>query len=392
MHHYELIRPDPRLAELTADYPPGLFNDRLYRSIELSEHYGQNLAIDLLQRLGVAAQLDRWCSAAELCRMLGFVPSFEMALRWLLQRAANTGLLAVREQQGAREYQVQGPWPPLDLDRLRAIGLAIDPANAATLDLLDAAAAAYPTVARGELRGEDAIFGGGNVALWLAYFHNANPLYAVNNTVGALAAAKRLAGRLPLRILELGAGTGSASESLLLQLTEGSAPWHIECYLVTEPSPFLRRHCERHLKARFRHVPLAFLALDIDKPWDSQGAGRASFDLIYAVNTLHIARNLPYSLSEARATLAPGGWLIAGECLRPFPGQPVYIELVFQLLDSFTHASTDREYRLNPGFLTSEQWRHAFRAAGFEHVEVTPDQERIREVYDHFFVGAVCGN
>jgi SAM-dependent methyltransferase len=391
MHNFNLLRPDPRLAELTAEYPAGLFTERLYQSIELVERYSLDLAIDLLQRLGAAARLDGWCPASELCRMLGFVPRFEAALKWLLERAANGGLIAVREEQGVREYQAQCQWRPPELDRLRAIGLGIDPGNGATLDLLDAAAAAYPAVAKGELSGEDAIFGGGNAALWLTYFHNGNPLYVINNAVGALAAVKRLADKTGLRILELGAGTGSATESLLQILAEHSPACNIERYLVTEPSPFLRRRCERQLKAKFRQIPLEFLALDIDRAWDAQGAARTGFDLVYAVNTLHIARDLGYSLREARATLAAGGWLVAGECVRPFPGQPIYIELVFQLLDSFTQVLTDREYRPNPGFLTSEQWRLALQRAGFGQVQVTPDQERIRRVYSHFFVGAVCG-
>ena len=124
--------------------------------------------------------------------------------------------------------------------------------------------------------------------------------------------------------------------------------------------------------------------------WASQGAAGGDFDLVYAVNTLHIAHDLAFGLREARQTLAPGGWLVAGECMRPFPGQPLYVELVFQLLDGFTGVATDPDIRPNPGFLMARQWQRALGHAGFERVQVTPDQERIREIYPRFYVGAVC--
>jgi len=54
----------------------------------------------------------------------------------------------------------------------------------------------------------------------LTIFHNDNLTYAVNNWVGAAAAADRLSSRPTLRVLEIGAGTGSATEILLTLLGE----------------------------------------------------------------------------------------------------------------------------------------------------------------------------
>jgi len=106
---------------------------------------------------------------------------------------------------------------------------------------------------------------------------------------------------------------------------------------------------------------------------------------------MHISKNLLFSLSEARAALAPDGWLVIGECVRPYDNQPIYPELMFQILDSFTDVQTNPEIRPNPGFLTAEQWRRAFSRAGFSHANVAPDIDRIREIYPHFFTGAISG-
>ncbi|MFO1429417.1 MAG: class I SAM-dependent methyltransferase [Candidatus Competibacteraceae bacterium] len=390
MHEFASLTPDSRLAELLADYPGTLFSPTLYRSIELVERYSLDLAIAIIDRLGVATELEDWRSAAGICRRLNFDPLFQRPLAWLLERLAFAHLLATRQEEGGCCYRRANSWYRPELERLRDIGLAIDPANAATLDLLDAAAAAYPAVARGG-SGEEALLGSGNMALWLAYFHNANPLYAVNNWVSAIAAARRLVEKSRLRILEVGAGAGSGTEALLRTLNERCPDCRIERYLVTEPSPFLRRRAERLLTAEYRALPLKFAPLDMNQSWTDQGVAGGSFDLIYAVNTLHVAADLPFSLRQMQASLAEDGCLVVGECLRPFPEQPVYIELVFQLLASFTRVTTDPIRRPNPGFLTAEQWRRLLLEAGFNPVEVTPDQERIREIYPRLFVGAVCG-
>ena len=112
---------------------------------------------------------------------------------------------------------------------------------------------------------------------------------------------------------------------------------------------------------------------------------------MFAVNVLHISKDLLFSLSQARSVLASDGWLVIGECLRPYPNQPIYPELMFQILESFTDVDLDPELRPNPGFLTPDQWRNAFRRAGFENVKVAPEIDRIRELYPHFFTGAICG-
>jgi len=229
------------------------------------------------------------------------------------------------------------------------------------------------------------------VPLWLNYFHNDNLTYAVNNWVGAVLAADHLSTRHALRILEVGAGTGSASEILLQLLAERGLLPRIERYLITEPNAYFRRCSQRKLAGRYPNLTLEWAPLDLDLPWNTQGIPSGEFDLVYAVNVMHISKNLLFSLNEARSALAADGWLVIGECVRPYDNQPIYPELMFQILDSFTNVQTDPEIRPNPGFLTAEQWRRAFSRAGFGHAEVAPDIDRIREIYPHFFTGAICG-
>jgi SAM-dependent methyltransferase len=382
---------DPRLADWLKDYPSEVFTERLYQSIELMERYSIELSIDLLLRLNVIDQLSEWQSADELCCALSFERRFSFALAWLLERLVETGCVMARRDGNVRSYRLRhAPWEP-QLERLHAAGLEIDPANAATLDLLDHVANLYPSVACGKERGDQSVFGPQGIPLWLNYFDNRNLTYAVNNWTGAVLAADRLLNRSKLRILEIGAGAGSASETLLRWFDQRGLLSRIQHYLITEPSAFFRRRAQRELSKQYPNLPLEWGALDLNLRWETQGVFRGEFDLVYAVNVIHISEDLLFSLNQAGFALAEDGWLVIGECLRPYVNQPIYPELMFQILESFTEVQLDPEIRPNPGFLTTDQWRRAFTRAGFEHVKVAPDIDRIREIYPHFFAGAICG-
>lgn len=382
---------NPRLARWLNNYPAWLWGEHLHQSIELMERYSIDLAIDVLRQLDVLDQLGGWRSPDELCHTLNFQPRFSFALGWLLERLVETGCTEARTERNTRSYHLRHiPWQP-ELVSLRRMGLNIDPTNAATLDLLDYAASVYPVVARGEQAGDQAMFGLQGVPLWLNFFHNNNLTYAVNNCVAAVSAVDRLSTRSRLRILEVGAGAGSASEALLRCFDERGILGRIERYLITEPSAFFRRHAERQLSKAHSNLSLQWGTLDINLPWESQGIALDEFDLIYAVNVMHISKDLLFSLNQARSALARDGWLVIGECLRPYVRQPIYPELIFLIMESFIQVDTDAEIRPNPGFLTSDQWHQAFTRAEFERVDVAPDVDNIRELYPHFFTGAIRG-
>src|SRR6185369_3788530 len=106
-------------------------------------------------------------------------------------------------------------------------------------------------------------------------------------------------------------------------------------------------------------------------------------------NTVHVAKDLAVTLARIRRTLRPGGTVLFSECVRPFPGQPIYVEFVFNFLENFTAVAVDPQTRPTHGFLTPESWRRALAAAGFADPEILPDVESLAKHYDAFFVAAV---
>ncbi len=386
MQPEDLGTPPPEMAVILSGYPTGLFTLELHRGAELADRYALAHGRALLESLGIAAELEEPASAAEIAARRGFASRFMPALEGLLERAAAAGEL-IREPAG--RYRRSGPLAGPPLAEWREVAAAIDPRHLATLDLLDAAAAVYPGAAEGSLDAEAAMFAPANVALWARYFDNDNSIYAVNNRLAAFAAAARLPAAGPLRVLEVGAGFGSGSLALTDELADRGWLGRVESYLLTEPSPFFRRRAERALRGLRPELPLTAAGLDIDGDWGAQGAAPGSFDLVYAVNVLHVAKRLDASLAAAWRALRPGGWLVLGECLRPLPDQPLWPEFIFALLDSFNSVQLDPAARPRAGFLTPQQWRSAVTAAGFVELSIEPDVELVRAHHERFLTGAI---
>jgi SAM-dependent methyltransferase len=388
------FRPPPRdrAAEaLLGELPSALFSDRLYEACELVERYATDHALAIAHRLDLAGAIDGAATLEEIAARLGVPSQGAPALAWLLRRLAEAGHLESSRFGSAHRFRVAGELPQPELAELRDLGLAIEPTIRPTLAILDAAGESFAAIVSGRSTGEQALFSGARMQLWLDYFHNANAIYALNNRIAATAAANRLRRGPGLAILEIGAGAGSAAEALLEELAARGRLDDVAEYRITEPNGLLRRRALRALAARFPGVPLADQAFDVDADAAAQGLPAGRYDVVLAVNVLHIARDLRAALERGRDLLAPGGWLVAGECLRLFPEQTIAVELVFEQLASFTDVELDPELRPAHGFLTPESWRRAFTAAGYDPVAVVPDLERIRDHHPRFFTGAICG-
>ena len=115
----------------------------------------------------------------------------------------------------------------------------------------------------------------------------------------------------------------------------------------------------------------------------------SSVTAVYAVNTLHVAHDLAFTLAQILRALRPGGWLIISECVRSFPRQAIYAEFIFNLIQTFRSPRLHPVYRPNGGFLTPDQWKAAIESAGFVDTRFVPDVMRIHRQVPDFFVSAI---
>ena len=375
--------------ERKALYPPELlahFDDAFIASFDLFEEYIKRQALAVFRSTGLEAACRSEASVTDAIARAGLVPAIaRVPAAWILEMVAAPGWIR-RTQNGEGRYRIEAPLPDLDPDEVRRSQELQDAACLPAYDIAALAASHYPAVLRGEISGEQALFGGEGILPWVKYFSNDNPIYAVSNIVGAIAAARSLPPG-PVDILEVGAGLGSGAEALLDELGARSMP--VASYHLTDISPLFLKRAQRNVSRRHPQVALSLGQLDIDRPFSGQSLERDAYALVYGVNVLHVARDLAATLQELRSVLRRDGLLVMAECVRPFAGRSFHLELVFNLLSSFRDAMLVPAWRPNGGFLTPEQWQAALQANGFDDVRVFPDIAAIRDDYPSFVSAAL---
>ena len=154
-----------------------------------------------------------------------------------------------------------------------------------------------------------------------------------------------------LRVLEVGAGTGSTTEAVLSVLPDGRYD-----YLFTDISAGFFAPAE----ARFGGDESSFdyRVLDIESDPSAQGFDQQGYDLVIAANVLHATRNLGETLANCCSLLAPGGRLVVLELMRAWHWQ----DLTFGLLEGWWRFS-DR-YRPASAIAGPGVWRQALADAG----------------------------
>ncbi|HEV8672944.1 MAG TPA: class I SAM-dependent methyltransferase [Methylomirabilota bacterium] len=367
-----------------------LFDASFIYSSCLYDEFIHRLAVGVFRNAGLEAAAREAGRAEELAARAGLATGpAAVPLDWLLRQLAARQVLEAEGGEGRSRFRLRAPLPVLDPAPIREAQRRHDPSWLPSYVLAETVADDYPAFLRGEVAGEDVLFSPARFRLWLEYFSNDNGLYAVNNRVGAIAVDEWLP-RDGAAILELGGGLGSAAEALLGRLADGGRLAAVGTYRFTELVPAFLRRGQRVLETRFPGASfLTYGCLDMNRPFAEHGIAPGSVSVVYAVNTLHVAHDLGFTLGEVFGALEAGGRLIVSECVRPLPGHPIYVEFVFNLMEAFRSPRLHPEYRPNGGFLTPEQWRQAMEAAGFDEIRFLPDIPRLRAQFPIFYVAAI---
>jgi SAM-dependent methyltransferase len=387
-----MVERNEELSELLARIPDlevrALFTPAFILCAEHFDRFTVEMLLSLFRRLDLLGELRRGTTVAAILEAKGYAPRAEAPMGWFLRKLAAEGYLDAIPSHVGPIYRLREPMPPGDPDHPEALARATDPSSLPAFAVVRAMVEHVPEFLRGEKTGEEILFSPSRLPLWFDYFSNDHLLYQINNRLGAEAVARLLPAH-PATVVEIGGGSGSAALAVGERLARDGALPRVGRYVFTEIVPTFLRRAERSLRARFPEVPFEFRRLDMDGDFAEQGIEVESADLVYAVNTVHVAKDLGATLQRIRRTLRPGGVALFSECVRPFEGQPIYVEFVFNFLANFTGVALDPETRPTHGFLTPESWRRSFRAAGFVDPEILPDVESLARHYDAFFVAAV---
>ena len=318
-------------------------------------------ALSALEALGWERQTGAAVDADALREQLEVLPEHGQLFRRMLDMLARSGVLQA-DGQGYVVAVGAGDSLPEEMpvnQQVQLSELSERYAHAANeIGLFRRCAGALPEVLRGNEDPLSLLFGDAEPQAGDLY-RRAPVWRAANLMLGEV--FKTLVEELPegrrLRVLEVGAGIGSATECILPELPAGRFD-----YMYTDISAGFFADAE----ARFGDADAAidYRTLDIEKDPIAQGFTPHGYDLVIAANVLHATCYLDETLGHCRALLAPSGLLVALENQR---GRG-WMDLIFGQLDGWWRFA-DR-YRAHHALAGPDVWRQALADTGFTEAEV----------------------
>ena len=326
------------------------------------DRLGRSHALAAFDALGWRREAGTAVEPDDLHRALNVAPEHRRLFRRLLGILAEAGVLDA-QPDGALVVAVasEDPRPDEALADSEALAerlLVRHPHGSNEIGLLRRCGSALAEVLRGRADPLSLLFGGDGPGAADLYRTAPAARAATRMLADAVAAATAdLPDGCRLRVLEIGAGTGSATEPILAALPHGRFD-----YLFTDISAGFFAGAESRFAAS--GAPIEYRALDIEADPSGQGFDRHGYDLVIAANVLHATRDLGETLAHCHSLLAPSGQLIALELVR---GR-ILQDLTFGLLDGWWRFAD--AYRPDHALAAPAVWRQALGAAGFEGARV----------------------
>jgi microcystin synthetase protein McyG len=266
------------------------------------DHLCTTYILDALDELGADLREGTRLSPVDLHAKLGVRPQY----RRLMER-----LFAILEEDGIVHRNgdgwVFGTIPRSKSASERARLSAQFPLFSAELNFLGQASN-LAAVLQGRMSAVEALFPNGSLNLAEQVYQDA-PASKIFNRALAQAVRKSIeaypADRV-VRVLEVGAGTGSAT-SEILPLLNGMC---VEYIFTDISSAFFGM--ARNKFAKFPFVRYA--TLDLEKEIGGDSEINDGVDIIVAANVLHATTDLAQTLNRLRSTLRQGGTMLISEC------------------------------------------------------------------------------
>ncbi|WP_325034998.1 SDR family NAD(P)-dependent oxidoreductase [Bacillus paralicheniformis] len=289
--------------------------------------------------------------------------------RWLTQSLA---MLEIRKyiQRNGQSYiptslapdNVESVWK--EWNRLKGSWLR-DPNLKAQVQLAEATIRSLPKVLLGQQAVAEVLFPNGSMQRVEGIYKDNIVSDFFNEALSATLKAfiqERLRDNAAshFRILEIGAGTGGTTTSVLNVLD--SYLEYMDEYCYTDLSEVFLQHAQQEYGSS--HPYLTYAIYNVELPAVNQPIEAGQYDVVIASNVLHATKNVRRSLRNAKSLLKTNGILLINE----ITDSSIFTHVTFGLLDGWW-LYEDEHLRIPgcPG-LTPESWQSVLESEGFNHV------------------------
>jgi acyl transferase domain-containing protein/acyl carrier protein/SAM-dependent methyltransferase len=341
----------PRLAKLASD-------TRLVYSVEAREDIEKlaaQFAIGSLIRLGFESSSGQRFTAGALGERLGVQRRHLRLLTRMLEMLVEEGLFKQSGAEFEESRGLQTAVPALaSLTEQTTLLSRKHPDFAAEFELLASCGQQLSAVLQGEVDPLQLLFPTESSANAERIYRDSPSARFYNQLVAELAdiAVRDVSRGETIRVLELGAGTGSTTTCVLERLAEVRAE-----YCFTDISRMLLNQA----RVKFDHFTAFRCAiLDIERPPTLQEFSAGAWDVVLAANVLHATADLRTSLKHVRQLLAPGGLLILLETTAPRR----WVDLIFGLTEGWWRFG-DTDLRPKNALIGTDQWLALLKGHGF---------------------------
>jgi len=320
--------------------------------------------VDALRHLGFPLSVHDRVFEVDLARY-GILESHRALLARMLEILREDGILQ-RDSGGWKVARTP------DCECLPELWQAIEqdfPAFGAELDVTRRCTSELANVLQGKVSPLDLLFPGGSFAALEKLYIESPSARVMNELLGRAVRhfVDKLPADRPVRVLEIGAGTGGSTTYLAPQFASARTE-----YVFSDLSPFfLVRAREKFSAYPFLHYRL----LDIENDPASQGFAESQFDIVIAANVLHATADLRRTVAHAKRLIAPGGMLAVVEGTRA----ERWVDLTFGMTGGWWKF-TDTGLRPDHPLLSKRKWLELLSDLGFHDpaaVEPVPDAPQV---------------
>ncbi|MEM7564008.1 MAG: class I SAM-dependent methyltransferase [Pseudomonadota bacterium] len=348
--------------------------------------------LSIYQKLDLSRLLASPVSTTELTEKLGYVDSAHLTLEALLDRLSSRYQFVQRDVKESKVFFSHigpTPQPARDIEDIRSEMARLGEDYLAPLEFLQFGFDVWNRALSDDPDYLDAMLSGReseNQELWFRAT-NTDPLQNVHGIMGA----KAIDMLLPRgRILEIGGGTGNGIRNLFQHLDSKNELTRIEHYHFTDISAKFIMGTRHEIRENYPNVSTDWRFADLNKPLSEQKIPQNSFDLIYAVNAAHVAKDIVGFLKSCKATLKPGGRILFAERIRLTPRDMAPRELTLNLsVYHRTAAIRNHDYRPVHCYLSPENWLKVFELAGFKDGDIWPDIDALSESFPNQYAAIV---